>query len=148
MRHVPSIVPASSLHIPAIVENMRAEDIEELALLGLTPLYAVENSFEYAKAAWTGLVDGVPVCMFGVSPSDSPLKGRPWMMGTKLLEAHAMIFLRRCRPQVLMMLRLYPFLENFVSVDNKRAIEWLRWLGFSFRESDQAQFIIFFRGAR
>jgi hypothetical protein len=83
-----------------------------------------------ASAAWTWLVDGAPVCMFGVSPSVLQGVGMPWMIGTTSLERHAMAFLRQCRPYLEEMSTEYVFLSNFVDVRNMTAIRWLKWLGF------------------
>jgi ribosomal protein S18 acetylase RimI-like enzyme len=82
----------------------------------------------------TGLIDGVPVCMFGVAPIDMLAGlGQPWLVTTNAVARHERVFLRRCRPVVAAMLDSYPRLTNIVHADNVRAIKWLRWLGFKFK---------------
>lgn len=116
---------------------MRAGDIAELAAVGRTPQASLTAALRVSRGAWTGTIDGAPVCMFGVAPTSmlTPLKGRPWMLGTAALDDNAILFLRRCRPVVARMLEAFPHLENYVAVSNERAIEWLRWLGFQVDES-------------
>lgn len=132
----PEIVAAEQYHIPRILAGIREADRDELfALYRQTPAEVLGASFRLSQMAWTGLVDGVPVCMFGVVKVDGDV-GRPWMIGTADLDRYAMIFLRRCREQVEAMQRSFTHLENFVDVRNQKAIDWLRWLGFSFSEPE------------
>lgn len=128
----PEIVPATAQHIPAIAAAVRDADRTELWAYGcVTPLDCLCHGLEYSRKAWTGLIDGIPVCMFGVVPSSILGNvGRPWMVGTKLLDEHPHVFLRRCQGCLREMREGFDTLENFVDVRNKRAIEWLVWLGF------------------
>ena len=137
MARRPAIIPASAEHIAHIVANMRAGDLVELAAIGRTPQSSLTAALRLSREAWTGMIDGVPVCMFGVAPTSmlTPWKGRPWMLGTTALDDNAILFLRRCRPVVARMLEAFPQLENFVAASNVRAIEWLRWLGFEIHET-------------
>jgi hypothetical protein len=129
----PSIVLADSSHIPLIAANVRHADREELkACSGRTPAEVMALGLAVSEVAWTGLVDGVPVCMFGVAPAETEGIGRPWMIGTKLLERYQMVFLRRCRKRVELMHAFFPLLENWVDARNEMAIKWLSWLGFTF----------------
>lgn len=128
------IVPAAHEHIEPIAAHVREADREELwAASCSTPDKVMERALAVSNQAWTGLLDGVPVCMFGVAPVSALSDvGRPWMVGTDHLDAHAPVFLRRCRGVVKAMLQQFPTLENYVDQRNARAVEWLRWLGFTF----------------
>ncbi|MDT8419345.1 MAG: hypothetical protein RQ754_02850 [Desulfuromonadales bacterium] len=132
------IVQALPEHIPMIAQNVREDDRREFAALWTTAEQAMRAGLPSATAAWTGLVDDEPICMFGVSPVGFllPEQGRPWMMGTDRLDEHAVLFLRRCRPVIRDMLRLYPHLVNHVASFNVRAVQWLKWLGFSVDEEN------------
>lgn len=132
MARKPTIVPAEAAHIAHIAAHMRPADRLELAAIGRTAESSLAASLRASAYAWTGMIDGVPVCMFGVAPTSmlTPLKGRPWMLGTDALDANAVLFLRRCRPVVAQMMGAFPYLENFVAASNVKAVEWLRWLGF------------------
>ena len=128
------IVPATEKHIPAIAANVREADREELrAAWCMTPLDSMFHGLAHSAKAWTGLIDGEPVCMFGCVPgSILGNVGRPWMVGTRLLDDHALVFLRRCKRSGCLgeMRERFDVLSNFVDVRNTRAIEWLIWLGF------------------
>lgn len=130
MERKAAIIEATPDHVAAIASRVRPDDAREFAALLLSPERALRISLRTALAAWTGTVDGVPVCMFGVSPGEM-MEGRPWLIGTADLDEVAVIFLRRCRLQVERMLQVRPVLVNYVSADNARAIEWLTWLGFT-----------------
>ena len=128
----PEIVPAAAGHIPAIATRTRAADRAELwAAACHTPEQTMANSLKLSEMAWTGLIDGVPVCMFGVvEASILGNVGRPWMVGTDMLDRYPFVFLRRCRGCVKEMLAKFSTLENYVDQRNVRAIQWLMWLGF------------------
>lgn len=128
----PEIVPAIAAHIPVIAERTRAADRAEFwALACQAPEQVMGHALRSSKLAWTGLIDGVPVCMFGVvSASILGDVGRPWMVGTDHLDRHPFVFLRRCKGCVADMLAAFSTLENYVDQRNARAIEWLQWLGF------------------
>ena len=129
------VIRAEMHHIPAIVRNIREADREELlASSNRTPNEVLIQGLMISEMAWTGMVDGEPVCIFGVAPCETAGVGRPWMIGTKLLEKYQMVFLRRCKPRVVIMQCLFEVLENWVDARNTRAIQWLKWLGFSFSE--------------
>jgi len=149
----PEIVKAEEWHIKPIAERMRAADKKELLAYGYTPEASMKNSLNGAVGAWTGLIDGVPVCMFGVNPTSAltPHRGVPWMMGTESLDRHAILFLKRCKPQVEMMQAHFQLLENWIAEDNTVAVSWLKWLGFTLHESKVIggmEFIRFTKEAR
>jgi hypothetical protein len=132
------IVTASRDHIAIIAANMREADRREMYDFAmLSPFEAVYRSFESASMAWTGMIDGEPVCMFGASKasllSDT---GLVWLFTTDAIEKHQMTFLRRCKSVVEAMQAVFPRLENFVACYNVKAIQWLKWLQFSFSEPE------------
>jgi hypothetical protein len=133
-----AIVPATPAHVEAMIPNARQADIDEVrASSGLEFGAALRKSFVWSTSCWAGLVDegdGPQVaCIFGVAPINLlARKGSPWMLGTPLIERHALPFLRRNRWGISTMLAMYNHLENYVDVRNTAAIAWLRWLGFRF----------------
>jgi hypothetical protein len=145
--HSYQVVPASIDHIESMLPHIREADIVELwAANRVTPEDALLIGIGISTEAWTGLIDGKPVCIFGVAPA-SMLGGIgvPWMVGTADIDKHAKAFLRRCKSYVKQMLRLYNYLVNYVDSRNTRAIAWLRWLGFTIYDAapygfDQAPF--------
>lgn len=129
---VPSIVTATHDHIFPIASNVREADRQEIwDSHMIQPMEALDKSLEASTLAWTGLADDQPVCMFGVVPASTlSEKGIVWMIGTELVNIYAFQFLRRNRDMVKVMLSHYPILENYVSAENIRAIQWLKWLKF------------------
>ncbi len=127
-----AIVTAELGHIKPIALTIRDADRDELAALyAQAPEEILTQSFCLSKLCWTGLVDDVPICMFGVVELE-PGTGRPWMIGTTLLEKHQIVFLRNCRDMVEAMHLCFDHLENYVDARNKMVITWLKWLGFKF----------------
>jgi hypothetical protein len=120
--------------IAAIAADARQADVDEIAAQGRTVVEAMTSGMALGDWSATGLIDGVPVCMFGVVPA-SILSGIgiPWLITTNKVARHDKVFLRRCRPVVAAMLASYPRLSNIVAEDNTVARKWLAWLGFEFK---------------
>lgn len=128
-----SVVAAKPAHIDRLAPRTREADRAELwAGWRHTPAQSLRHGLDHSSHVWTGLIDFEPVCMFGVVPA-SILGGSgvPWLIGTDALVANQILFLRRCRPQVERMQRLYQHLQNNVAADNAAAVRWLEWLGFT-----------------
>jgi hypothetical protein len=133
------IVKAKPEHIPYIAANIREADRQEIFDMSLMkPQEALEKSLQMSLLCWTGLVNGIPVCMFGVSEASMLFKmGRPWLIGTNDIDKCAMVFLRRNKRMIKAMLDCFDRLENYVEETNTRSIEWLKWLNFKFDEQPQ-----------
>lgn len=147
---VPEIVPATIHHAAIIAANIRPDDKAELAACGYKPLPAILVSLNASTHAWTGMVDGEPICIFGVSPWGDDT-GRPWMVGTEQIVKHQKIFLRYCKKCVAIMQDNYSLLHNYVDDRNLLAVKWLKWLGFKFDEAtpygpDGLPFLHFYMG--
>lgn len=121
--------------LEAVVADARPADVAEMAALGFDFETALRASVERSHWTATGILDGRPLCLFGVAPG-SLLSGVgvPWMLGTRRMEQRAvqLPFLRASRRVVAAMLATYPVLTNVVDARNTLAIGWLRWLGFEF----------------
>lgn len=131
------MVPASKDDIPFLAMHSRTADVDELlASAGATPTEAMEQGLEHSVQTWTGLIDGVPCCMFGVAKVDwSDEIAACWMVGTDAVDRHPMAFLRGSRMAFAEMLKLYPTLCNYVDARHSKAIQWLSWLGAEIREA-------------
>lgn len=130
------LVPATLEHAEYIAANVREMDAQEIwASSRQKPFHAMQSGIKYSDQAMTGLVDGIPVLMWGVVfESLVGNIGTPWMIATKHLDQHAVSFLRRCRKPVLDMMKKYDTLINHVDARNICAIRWLGWLGFIVEE--------------
>jgi ribosomal protein S18 acetylase RimI-like enzyme len=110
---------------------MRAIDRRECAALGHSPKAALRAGLLYSLKPYTALKDGRPEAMMGVVPQSlASGRGTVWMLGTDEVYTAARE-LALLGPQILtLMTDQCPILENVVSVDNVRAISFLRHLGF------------------
>ncbi len=131
------IVPATQEHVEELAAKMRQEDVDEVwAFAHMTPLEAVQVSFNNTKDAQVGLADGELVCMFGIVRA-SPLSetGYPWLLGTPLVKKHARAFLRRTKEYMLEARKEFWLLVNYGDARNTEALRWLGWLGFEIFEA-------------
>lgn len=130
------IVAATAEHAEAIALDAREADIAELwAQAKATPLEAMEYGLQFG--ARTGLLDGVPACMFGVSPHPSiPGAGVPWLVSSDRMRGMAAQkrLLGASRPKFEEMQARYALLFNVVDDRNVAAKRWLQWLGFTLGE--------------
>jgi len=126
------VIPARAGHINRIANRMRPHDVREVSALGKTPKRAMRNSFAASFMSWTVLMDGQPVAMFGASAHDlMEGVGGVWFLGTDDVSKGARPFMRWGPRFVEGMLREFPRLENYVSVENAPAIRLLKALGFA-----------------
>lgn len=127
------IVTAQASHVFRIAAEISEGDRGECEVYGITPFQAIGYSYHHSAAAWTGLVDDMPVCMFGVVPLDILSgKGSPWFLATAELKHYAVTFIKLCRPCLETMLDIFPNLLNYVDAQHVMGIRWLKWLGFQF----------------
>lgn len=127
---VPSMEKTTREHISAVLNDIRQADVDELWAAAMTT--PEKEMIRHIDGATTGLVDGVPVCVFGVThTNDISGVAIPWLITTNRLEKHARLFLAHCRGVVMGMRSGCRLLVNYVDARNTRAIKWLRWLGFT-----------------
>lgn len=127
---VPSMEKTTRAHISAVLNDIRQADVDELWAAAMTT--PEKEMIRHIDSATTGLVDGVPVCVFGVThTNDISGVAIPWLITTNRLEKHARLFLAHCRGVVMGMRSGCRLLVNYVDARNTRAIKWLRWLGFT-----------------
>lgn len=127
------LLPVEAWHIDHVAAHLRPEDAAEIwASSRATGHRALTRGAATAVRAWTGLVDGEPVAVAGVSPASMVCGvGVPWMLATPAIERVERPFLRLSRPVVEAMHEAAPELVNFVDNRNERAHRWLAWLGFT-----------------
>lgn len=132
------IVQATPEHAAIIAANVRPEDRDELwATSYSTPEQAMVKGIEYSDASYTGMIDGEPVCMWGVVPDGLIFNsGVPWMVGSTALDKHSIRFLRQCRKPLMEILDRYDRLENHVDARNVRSVQWLKFMGFKIEEPE------------
>ncbi len=132
IRRLYDVTEARPDHARTMAPIMRAQDRDEVwAAAAVGPLEGLEISLAGSLQAWTWLVEGRPVCMFGVG-CQSLLGGTgiPWLLSSDLVGRHWMPMLRFYRPFLAEMSALFPVLTNWVDARYRKAIRWLAWMGF------------------
>jgi hypothetical protein len=119
--------------IAIIAPKMCEADATEIMLSdGLEPLEALQRACRESHEANTIVApSGELLGMFGLSFMDE-FMGSPWMLTTGKLDKYYIQFLRGSRDWVVEANNKRNILVNYVHVENKLAINWLRFLGFSF----------------
>jgi hypothetical protein len=126
------IIKARAEHIEHIVAHIRAWDkTEMLAYNGMEPLESINESLKNSEDCWTGVVSGIPVCMFGVAESNYI-----WLVGTDDVDKYNKLFLVKSKRFLNKMLKKYSRLENYVEQKNTRSVQWLGWLGFNMEKPE------------
>lgn len=116
-----------------------ADRLEVEAFSGGTIHEALMRGFRESEVVLTATIDDEPCCMFGFSAasmlSDT---GVPWLLGTELVRALPVQFLRESKRVVdfIWSSGRYTVLENWIDAENAVSMKWLPWLGFTI--TDQA----------
>jgi len=116
-----------------IAGSMRVADIAELKAGGSDPLSALQLGLDSSDVCVTvTTLDGEPFAMYGVAPGCVLTgMGRPWLLGTDTSLKYKREFLTATYSVINSMLSMYPRLENYVHVDNRISVRWLKWMGFN-----------------
>lgn len=138
--------------IAAVADKMRNIDRTELELAsGLQPLEALEKSFELSLYCRCIEVDGEPAAIFGVrKPFVLNSKGLIWLLGTDKMTRIKNNFVKNCMQYINEGFDYVDSLENYVWIENKLSIRWLKWCGFKLDEPKpyglkQALFLHFYK---
>lgn len=127
------VVPARPEHIPHLAATMREADRREVwASHRHTPEEALRASLQRSELAWTALLDGEPVLMWGVTPATSIIgkTGVPWLLASDGMFRIWRKVARHSREFVARMQERYPRLQNRVHALNHISLCWLSWCGF------------------
>jgi hypothetical protein len=125
--------PEHGEYVASHMRHMDRKEIYYMSAIGPGP--AVACTVAHAVAAWAALVDGVPVCIFGITRATRLSDiGVPWLLGTDALDDHGMALAVNSRKYFRRMVDCFPKMENHVLAENDRVVRWLRWLGFDMEE--------------
>lgn len=129
--------PPTESDLDALGATMRAMDVMECrAVSGLAPREALAEAVADSLWAYAAEIDGEVVCIFGVAP-DGLLgeEAAPWMLCAEGIEHHAKAVMLCSKRFLLEMQAQFERLANVVHADNRSAIRFLKWCGFSFGET-------------
>lgn len=131
------IVPATQAHGKHIAENMREVDIKEVMIINnMLPEEAMRLSIQNSEVSWCCLIDNEPSFAWGVCNTGTMMSrvGCPWLLATERVKLVTRQFIKSCHYYVGKMQDRFEYMENFILKENKIAIRWLKWCGFSFGE--------------
>lgn len=119
--------------IVTLERNLREKDRRELLAGKLTPLNALELSFEHSTMRFTTLVKDEIACVFGIAPDSLiGLSASVWLIGTPLLATIKKTFCKLSRLFISRFLEDYPLLWNIVDSRYLETIKWLNFCGADF----------------
>ncbi len=127
---------------PAILAGrLGAMDRLEIEVYGIDAATGMELSYKMSEKCWSGFYDGRLIVMIGVGSmaklypgvpqGETAGVGIPWLLGTGEYRSCRKTFLRLSKVIKREMHEMFPVLRNFVAVENRQAVHWLKWLGFN-----------------
>lgn len=121
-----------------VIANIRDEDVAEITALDNGNVRdALYETPDLEKNAWVWEREGKVHAIFGVNPVEGLDKvGVIWMLATKTFDEHFMVFAAACKVVVEHMIKNYEYLFNYVYVENRKSIKWLKWLGFDIKPAE------------
>lgn len=113
-----------------VASRLRKADVAEVLALGCPPEKAVETSRNASDFAWTALINGEPVMLFGCGCSLTSPVAEVWALGTDACTAVPRDMLVYGRQKIREMLDIYPEMQNYCDARYTAAHRWLKKLGF------------------
>ena len=116
-----------------LCNNLRPEDRQEVLASHGSTREALQVGFDESEECWTIIVKdtGEIAGMYGLARYDDTL-GVPWLLTSPAIKKVWLPFLRGSRKWVEEANNKYPLLTNAVDADYTVAINWLRFVGFTF----------------
>ena len=116
-----------------LCDNLRPEDREEVLASHGSTREALQVGFDESEECWTITVKdtGEIAGIYGLARYDDDM-AVPWLLTTPAMKKVWLPFLRGSRKWVEEANQKYPLLTNAVDADYTVAINWLRFVGFTF----------------
>lgn len=114
--------------------NLRSADKDEIYASTGKRLYhhTLLESWKESKVCYTWLLDGEPIFIFGAV--DNVNGGVVWAMGSDKMIGERKYFLENAPKFIEEFLNEYGNIFNYVYIENKVHINWLRRVGFVFHD--------------
>ncbi len=127
------IIRGLDSHYTYLLDRLRRADREEILAAGYRHENdAIETSWKLSSMRWVIVWKSEAIGLFGVCPlPDYPNAGAVWMLGTDRIEEIKVSMVKVAGEYIKEMLQEYEVLCNYVHVDNKLAIKWLRHMKFN-----------------
>jgi hypothetical protein len=127
-----SIEPITAEHVEYLRTRVRVFDEEAVREhWGSSPADMLAKAVRDSLKAWTGLVDGRPICAFGLcAESITSDAAVAWLIPTPDIQVNRRLFWRGSREVVEIMLGHYPHLIAHCQANYAASRRWLERLGF------------------
>lgn len=128
------IRPSTKSDITPIASDMREIDqIECMTWSGLTPRQSLLSSMIFSDECYTIDINGIPSAIFGWG-ADSGIDDNAcvWFLATNRVNKYTREFLTYPKPYFERMFEKYSEVYNYVCTDNKKALRFLKYHGFTF----------------
>ena len=124
-----NVIRADAVATRGLIQEMHGKDLTDVETKTLDACVGPTAEL------WIGLVDGRPVCAWGlVPPTVLSERAYLWLYVGPAVDEYKFLFVRYSQ-RIVEALRLdYPIIEGICDINNRRAIRWLKWLGASFGE--------------
>lgn len=112
--------------------NVRAVDCREIWRMSMSdPEVALKRAISMSRESYTATFGGDIIGIFGVRTASVINRvGTPWLLGSDLITTVPFEFLAQSKEYIEKLKVGYTLLQNYVDVENRVSIRWLRWLGF------------------
>jgi len=129
------VKPTNEL-IYVLADDMRQADVDEIwASNHHTPIEALLKGWMLSERSVVVTVNDEPCVMIGLVIRDILSgSGVPWLLGTENALKYKRHFIKQVPAVINEMLNISPKLFNYVHVENKISINWLKRIGFTFDE--------------
>ena len=116
-----------------LVDNLRPEDTQEVLASHGSTRDALQVGLDESDECWTIIVTDTEEIagIYGVAKQDD-MTAIPWLLTTPAIQKVWLPFLRGSRTWVNDINKKYPILYNAVDAEYTLAINWLKFVGFTF----------------
>lgn len=127
--------PVTQDAIDYVLAHLSAADRAEMQASGLQdPPEVFATAAAEAPIAHAVYLDGEPVAILGCNAGPVEGIGIPWMIGTDKAAQTGVAGAVLSRRTVAQMRHRFTHLTNWVHCEHRRAIRWLKWLGFRVKQ--------------
>lgn len=117
------------------VSTQRAKALLDRIQLSPIDRKTMDFCFLMSVVIWTGSIDGVLACIWGVIPPTlMSYQAYLWLYTTDALKGHEFLLVRHSQMVIEEVLDEYPSIVGHAIIGSDKSIRWLKWLGAKFGE--------------
>lgn len=117
-----------------VASNLKHDNqLEILAAIGDNALADIVQSLKTSDDIGCLYINGLPAAIYGVKrKSVLSDEGLAWLLMTAEVDKHKVFIAKHCKKGLAAILDRYTRVYNWVNVENKDIIRWLKWMGAKF----------------